>query len=183
MVKKGIQNAQKQTPAGVYRPDLDNGRTPNIASERENQPRREQQQLKQASFSSSKPLPVKSSEPSTVASISNPLSINNSPNGNDLQQPKAATTIASRSDGDSSDDSDGAARLDCTASDTASPARIDFEELFASLYLGVPYEDGLKASRSERMSEGYGSVSLTYGEISAPGVRKGAGGGEDNFCL
>lgn len=62
-------------------------------------------------------------------------------------------------------------------------SRIDVEDLFASLYPDVPHEDGLKASRNERLSEGYKSVSLTYGEISATGVRKTERGGENNFCM
>ena len=59
-----------------------------------------------------------------------------------------------------------------TAASTAVVERADLERLFASLYPGLPEEDGLRASRNERLSRGYGSVSLTYGEISAFGVRR-----------
>lgn len=42
--------------------------------------------------------------------------------------------------------------------------------VFALLYPEVSCEHGMSASRNERLSKGYGSVSLTYGEVSAKGV-------------
>ena len=47
---------------------------------------------------------------------------------------------------------------------------IDDVGLFAALYPDLPEEDGLKASRNERLSNGYRSITLTYGEVSASGV-------------
>lgn len=44
------------------------------------------------------------------------------------------------------------------------------DELFASLYPDLPEEDGMRASRNERLSKGYRSITLTYGEVSASGV-------------
>lgn len=46
----------------------------------------------------------------------------------------------------------------------------DLDGLFASLYPDLPEEDGLKASRNERLSKGYRSITLTYGEVSVRGV-------------
>lgn len=43
------------------------------------------------------------------------------------------------------------------------------DEIFPQLYPRVPEEDGLKASRHERLSKGYNSVTLTYGEVSGHG--------------
>ena len=42
--------------------------------------------------------------------------------------------------------------------------------LFAALYPSLPEEDGLQASRNERLANGYRSITLTYGEVSASGV-------------
>ena len=42
--------------------------------------------------------------------------------------------------------------------------------LFAALYPNLPEEDGLNASRNERLANGYRSITLTYGEVSASGV-------------
>eukprot|EP00904_Undaria_pinnatifida_P012720 jgi/Undpi1/8579/HiC_scaffold_25.g11044.m1 len=50
---------------------------------------------------------------------------------------------------------------------------IDDVGLFAALYPDLPEEDGLKASRNERLSNGYRSITLTYGEVSASGRWKG----------
>lgn len=44
------------------------------------------------------------------------------------------------------------------------------EGLFASLYPDLPEEDGMRASRNERLSKGYRSICLTYGEVTALGV-------------
>lgn len=52
-----------------------------------------------------------------------------------------------------------------------STARSELDSLFSDLYPGNDGEDGLKASRNERLSKGYQSVTLTYGEVSAVGVR------------
>lgn len=53
-----------------------------------------------------------------------------------------------------------------------SNARSQLESLFVELYpAGTDEEDGLKTSRNERLSKGYQSVTLTYGEVSAIGVR------------
>lgn len=52
-----------------------------------------------------------------------------------------------------------------------SDARSELESLFFELYPGTDEEDGLKTSRNERLSKGYQSVTLTYGEVSAKGVR------------
>lgn len=52
-----------------------------------------------------------------------------------------------------------------------SKARSELEALFVDLYpAGNAEEDGLKTSRSERLSKGYESSTLTYGEVSAVGV-------------
>lgn len=50
------------------------------------------------------------------------------------------------------------------------------DEIFPQLYPQVPEEDGLKASRHERLSKGYKSVTLTYGEVSGQGVSFFTGG-------
>lgn len=53
-----------------------------------------------------------------------------------------------------------------------SKARSELETLFVGLYpAGNAEEDGLKTSRNERLSKGYESITLTYGEVSAVGVR------------
>lgn len=44
------------------------------------------------------------------------------------------------------------------------------EKLFASLYPQAADENGVMESRKERLSKGYGSISLTYGEVSPRGV-------------
>lgn len=52
-----------------------------------------------------------------------------------------------------------------------SKARSELAALFVDLYpAGNDAEDGLKTSRNERLSKGYESVTLTYGEVSAVGV-------------
>lgn len=43
-------------------------------------------------------------------------------------------------------------------------------DLFPKLYPALPEENGLKASRHERLSKGYESTTLTYGEVSERGV-------------
>ncbi|CAM9319289.1 unnamed protein product, partial [Hapterophycus canaliculatus] len=49
-------------------------------------------------------------------------------------------------------------------------ARSKLESVFPALYPPeLPEEDGMKASRNERLSKGYKSVTLTYGEVSATG--------------
>lgn len=48
----------------------------------------------------------------------------------------------------------------------------ELEGLFLDLYPGNEEEDGLKTSRNERLSKGYESITLTYGEVSAAGVRR-----------
>lgn len=57
-----------------------------------------------------------------------------------------------------------------SATPPASAATPDVDGLFASIYPALPEEDGLKASRNERLSKGYRSITLTYGEISGRGV-------------
>ena len=53
-----------------------------------------------------------------------------------------------------------------------SKTRSELECLFVDLYpTGHAEEDGLKTSRNERLSKGYESITLTYGEVSAVGVR------------
>ncbi|CAM9133824.1 unnamed protein product [Scytosiphon promiscuus] len=49
-------------------------------------------------------------------------------------------------------------------------ARVELESVFSALYPAeLPEENGMKASRNERLSKGYESVTLTYGEVSATG--------------
>lgn len=53
----------------------------------------------------------------------------------------------------------------------AAQARAKLESVFSALYpRELPEENGMKASRNERLSKGYESVTLTYGEVSATGV-------------
>lgn len=52
-----------------------------------------------------------------------------------------------------------------------SQARSELESVFSALYPpDLPEEDGMKTSRNERLSKGYQSIALTYGEVSATGV-------------
>lgn len=54
-----------------------------------------------------------------------------------------------------------------------SRSRAGLESLFSRLYPPeLAEEDGMKISRSERLSKGYTSVTLTYGEVSATGVSR-----------
>ncbi len=48
--------------------------------------------------------------------------------------------------------------------------RTELEALFSGLYPPAAEEDGMRTSRNERLSKGYESISLTYGEVSATGV-------------
>ena len=82
----------------------------------------------------------------------------------------------------SSDDGGGdASKEDHEALAARSRSRLELEALFSGLYPRAAEEDGMKTSRNERLSKGYESVSLTYGEVSATGVS--CSSSENQFSL
>lgn len=70
----------------------------------------------------------------------------------------------------SSDDGGSVSKEQSEALVARGRSKTELETLFAGLYPPAAEEDGMRTSRNERLSKGYESISLTYGEVSATGV-------------
>ncbi|CAN0299581.1 unnamed protein product, partial [Ectocarpus sp. 12 AP-2014] len=82
---------------------------------------------------------------------------------------KSSRTTSNR-DGGGEDDSGIEQRQAEALAAARSQARCELESVFSALYPpDLPEEDGMKTSRNERLSKGYQSIALTYGEVSATG--------------
>lgn len=93
-----------------------------------------------------------------------------------LESPNDDDTSPKPPHGDEDDDSCGDADTIAKQGSESlaaerSRSRADLESLFSRLYPPeLAEEDGMKTSRNERLSKGYTSVTLTYGEVAATGV-------------